>query len=553
MNKITYSGTKLVPLSVHKLFWDQTIYKCPVPEGADPAKFRKSLGFVFLHIAERTGLTAKNDLGQVPMSWQWFNKTGNPARYAMHYHKTPQVQEWLEKTLIVTEHSRILGLSREWQFKPSFLRVFRRHFLSDEALYDITVPVRRRPRALSMEDRVNRCFVQKLVKQKFIKPDNLCRKDPQLRRLLDAAYKNQRPYRFHLDRMLDCLRNLAAKGKKSSYIKLWISIERICEHGIRRVGGTDKDRIVEFYDVYRVNEVGSRMFGTSQGLLRVVKRLCFDATYAVNYDMPQAQVTILKQLFNKYNIPYPEQIQLSHTDLAKTLGICRETAKSLNFGGIFKGWNNVPFVCVRDPETKHCSVYKTPLYQCLWNDAKVKAKLKRLEEGRDVRSVKHAQSNLVKGIWDKWKSLHKEISISVENLLTAMADSTRMTQGIYRFKNDMNCIQRVYAEQYTSRRYSVLSHYLQGTESRQLLEVLASNLWCSAEFDGALILGKYNQVVPMDVKPFCDDTDAVLLFDRVWQNGFTFKNDRRCIISKKISKDQLNTVNTAYEKYYGNH
>lgn len=554
MKRFSYRGTKLVPQSVHKLFWDQTIFKCPVPPGADVAKFRQSLGFMLLHLAERTGLTSKSDKGQIPMAWSWFNRKGNPARYAMHYHKSAVVQEWLEKTLIVSRHSRKLGLSREWQFKPEFLRSFRRALTIDEAFYDITVPIRRRPKARSIADIVERSIVETIEKPKFRRPDskNFRRDDPELIELLHKAWENQMPYRFYLDRMLDCLRNLAAKGKKDSYLRLWIVLEKICDLKMRRVGGTDRDRIVEFYDSYRINEVGSRMFGNSQALLRVAKRLCFDHSYAKNYDMPQAQVTILKNLFVTHGVAFPDTIQLSHTDLAKVLGISRETAKMLNFGGIFKGWNNVPMVVVNDHSKKQFVIYRTPLYEGLWRDPKVKAKLKKIV-GTDATDTKRQHRAFVMDIWRKWKGLHKEISAAIEKLLEVIATNTRCPEGVYYFKNDMNCVQHVNISKFKRDRYSVLSHYLQGTESRQLLRVLATNLWCSAEFDGALILGEYNNIIPMDVKSFCDDTDAVLLFDRVWANGHTFKSDRRSITARKISSNQEDTVNNAYIKHYSKH
>ncbi|QQO90367.1 putative helicase [Erwinia phage pEa_SNUABM_5] len=551
MKKITYRGTRLVPLSVHRLFWDQTIDKCPVPQGADATKFRESLGFLFLHLAERTGLTSRSDKGQIPMAWSWFNQRGNPARYAMHYHKSVAVQEWLEKTLIVTKHSKILGLSREWQFKPSFLRAFRKAFIIDEPLYDITVRRRRKAKAPSIAGIVEKSIVAEIKKPKFRRPDakHMRRGNKELEQLIKQAWENQRPYRFYLDRMMDCLRNLSAKGKKSSYQRLWVVLEQICNLKMKVVGGVPGDRIVEFYDSYRINEVGSRMFGNSQALLRVVKHLCFDHDYASNYDMPQAQVTILKELFIKYEVPFPEKIQLSHTELAKILGITRETAKQLNFGGIFKGWNNVPIIIVFDHDKQSLIPYRTPLFESLWRDSKVRAKLKKIE-GVDNNETKQLHRKFVMDIWRNWKSLHKEISKSIETLLTTIASKTRCPDGVYHFKNDMGCVQRVGVSKFKRERYSVLSHFLQGTESRQLLSVIATNLWCSAEFDGASILGEYNNVIPMDVKPFYDDTDSVLLFKKVWENGHTFSSDRRCITSKKVSRDQQETVNSAYIKYY---
>ncbi|AQT28691.1 hypothetical protein YOLOSWAG_213 [Erwinia phage vB_EamM_Yoloswag] len=546
-SNFAYRGTRLVPMSAHKVFWD-TIQSCPVPIGADVNRFYDSLSFLFLHIAERTGLTGRKMKHQVPVPYNWFRDSRNPARYALVYRKNPEIQAWLESVLIVTPFDYIKGRCREWQFKPSFERKFRKANTVDEPLYDITVRLRRRPKAKSKSDLIERSIVPEIIKHRIVRPANLRRGKAEISDLIERAIDNQRPYRFYLDRALDCLRNLDYHGKHSAYSKLWAVLERASRLGFKVVGGTEKDRIVEFYDQYYINDVGSRMFGISQAFLKPVKRLCFDHTYGTNYDMSQAHITILKELLEENDLEIPDTIHIDHGYLAKTLGVTRDTAKTLNFGGIYKGWQNQYKITVSIGDNRRSVL--TPLAKALWKDSKVLKVLESLIVPDSPKQTELAQNAYVLGIWQKWKSIYKPAADIVSQLIDRLIEKAYNRNAVYSFVNDVECSYQIPFTKIKKERYSILSHYIQGRESQKLLEVLAQNLWCSAEFDGAIVCGTYNNCIDMEEKPFCTTTDAIRLFDKVWENGHTFKNDKRCIMSKTVSGNQENTVNRAYAKYY---
>lgn len=533
-----------VQKSAHRYFWD-LIYSCPKPPKADSDKFYESLAWFFMHLIDKSRVLERRNIYNETIVTYTYMRQHEKMRYAMVKHKESCVQTWLKHRVDMTKYDYIKGIARKYTLNKVVLDTFAELMLKDEPMYNLMKPVRRRPIFKDERDLIESSFRTTISPKPFSRPYNFnYRKErsKEVVELIAKAQANQRPYRFYLDRFLDIVKNTRTVGRKNQHLRLQIFLKRICRFGFRLVNDDPNDRLVEFYDEYTMNHVGSRLFGTAAALPKLVKLLCFDHSYGRNFDMPNAQMVLLLDLMAQYGLDCPELEKLDHDKVAKTLKISRGTAKTLNYGGIYSGWSNQTHfkqIFESRSDDEQPKPMMTDIYRQLWNDSRLTKHTKRFSD--------EEKKDYVKYVWAKWKSIFAPAKLVVEELCERIRDASYSRSGAYYFKNESECSHPVPVHRYKRERYTVLSHLIQGMENHNLLKILAEAEWCSAEFDGAILLTEYHGDVALKEKPFMKPTLNSLLFLRLWENGYRMGSVRRDVTAKRGRTD-TETVNTEYLK-----
>lgn len=540
-----------VPKSAHKYFWDM-IYSCPKPPKAKSDKFYQSLAWFFMHLLDKSRVNQRRNVYDETIVTYTYMRRHEKMQYAMSRHKESCVQNWLNRKVDRTRYDYIKGIARKYRINPSITDVFAELLRIDEPMYNLMKPLRRRPIFKDEKDLIESSLRTEIRPRPFKRPYNFNyrrERSSGLIELVKKAQANQRPYRFYLDRFLDIMHNARRHNRrKKLHMRLNIFLKRICGFGFRIVNDDPNDRLIEFYDQYSMNPVGSRLFGTTAAMPKLVKLLCFDHSYGRNFDMPNAQMVLLLNLMDQYGLSCPDLENLNHDKVAGALRITRGTAKTLNYGGIYSGWSNRKyFKQTYDNEPADGEQRKampTDLYRQLLNDTKVKKYI-----SANKLSIKDGE-NYVGYIWDKWKEMFKPASAVVAELCRRISESAYTRCGSYHFKNESECSHEVPVARYGREQYTVLSHLIQGMENYNLLKILAEVEWCSAEFDGAILLSEYKGDVPLKEKPFMEPTLNSLLFMRLWENGHKMGKVRRDLFAKGSNTD-VETVNKEYLKIVG--
>ena len=533
-----------VQKSAHKYFWDM-IYSCPKPPKAKSDKFYESLAWFFMHLLDKSRVAERRNIYNETIVTYTYMRQHEKMRYAMVKHKESCVMTWLKHRVDMTKYDYIKGIARKYTLNKVILETFAELMLEDEPMYNLMKPIRRRPIYKDERELIESSFRTTIKGKPFTRPHNFnYRKErsKEVVELIAKAQANQRPYRFYLDRFLDIVKNTRTCRRKNQHLRLQIFLKRICRYGFRLVNDNPKDRLVEFYDEYSMNHVGSRLFGTAAALPKLVKMLCFDHSYGRNFDMPNAQMVLLLDLMAQYGLNCPELESLDHDKVAKKLSIARGTAKTLNYGGIYSGWSNQThfkqnFENRVDGEQPRAMM--TDIYRQLYHDSKIEKYTKGMTDTE--------KNDYVRYVWDKWKKMFEGAAEVVSELCERIRMTAYSREGAYYFKNDSECSHSVPVSRYKKDQYTVLSHLIQGMENHNLLKILAEAEWCSAEFDGAILLTEYTGEVSLKEKPFMQPTLNTLLFMRLWENGYTMGSVRRDVTAKKGYTD-IETVNSEYLK-----
>lgn len=535
-----------VQKSAHKFFWD-TIYSCPKPPKAKSDKFYESLAWFFMHLLDKSNVMERRNVYNETVVTHTYMRQHEKMRYAMVYHKEYSVASWLSRKVDHTRYDYIKGIARKYTLNKTFTDIFCELITLDEPMYNLMKPARRRALYKNEEDLVESSFCSEIKSRSFIRPHNFENRRAYCGEVIDLINKaqaNQRPYRFYLDRFLDIMHNTKTNRRKKLHLRLNSFLKKICRFGFRLVNDNPNDRLVEFYDEYTMNHVGSRLFGTTAALPKLVKLLCFDHSYGRNFDMPNAQMVLLLDLMATHGLDCPELENLNHDRVARQLKITRSTAKTLNYGGIYSGWSNQKYFkqsFENRTDNEQQKPMATDIYRQLLNDTKVVNAVKKL------RMTEKEMHQHVGFIWDKWKAMFKPASEVVSELCERIRDASYSRNGAYYFKNDSGCSHQVPAHRFKRDQYTVLSHLIQGMENHNLLKILAEAEWCSAEFDGAILLTEYTGDVALKEKPFMQPTLNSLLFMRLWENGLRMGGLRRDVTAKKGFTD-VETVNSEYLK-----
>lgn len=537
-----------VQKSAHKYFWD-LIYSCPKPPKAKSDKFYESLAWFFMHLIDKSRVLERRNIYNETIVTYTYMRQHEKMRYAMVKHKESCVQSWLRHKVDMTKYDYIKGIARKYTLNKNIMDTFAELMRLDEPLYNLMKPVRRKPLYKDERDLVESSFRAEIAPRPFVRPHNFnYRKErsAEVVELLAKAQANQRPYRFYLDRFLDIMHNTRTVGRKNYHLRLQVLLKRICRLGFRLVNDDPTDRLVEFYDVYTMNHLGSRLFGTAAAMPKLVKLLCFDHSYGRNFDMPNAQMVLLLDLMAQYGLDCPDLEELDHDKVAQALKISRGTAKTLNYGGIYSGWSNQThfkqtFESRSDGEQPQAMM--TDIYRQLFNDRRIAKLTKHFSE--------QEKKDYVRYVWDKWKAMFTPAKLVVEELCERIRNTSYARGGSYYFKNASECSHPIPVQRFNGERYTVLSHLIQGMENHNLLKILAEAEWCSAEFDGAILLTDYKGDVALKEKPFMKPTRNSLLFLRLWESGHRMGKIRRDITAKKGRTD-VKTVNSEYLKILSN-
>lgn len=536
-----------VQRSAHKYFWDM-IYSCPKPPNAKSDKFYESLAWFFMHLIDKSKISDRRNIYNETVVTYTYMRAHEKMRYALVRWKAHSVQAWLDKRVDRTRYDYVKGIARKYTLNKTILSTFTSLCVEDEPMYNLMKPLRRRPIYVNEKDLVESSFRTSIKPKPFVRPENFSQhrgRSSELITLINKAQKNQRPYRFYLDRFLDIMKNAKTNRKDGLHFRLDIFLKRVCKFGFKLVNDDPNDRLVEFYDIYKMNPTGSRLFGTAAAMPKLVKLLCFDHSYGRNFDMPNAQMVLLIELLAEYGLECPELEALDHDAVAKYLKISRGTAKTLNYGGIYSGWSNRQwfrqhFESRSDDEQPR--PVKTDIYRQLCSDPKIQ----RVAEKNKFDDKELA--DYVDWIWDRWKKLFEPAGKVVSELCDRIRDSSYCRGGEYHFKNSVQCSHSVKIELFNKDKYTVLSHYVQGQESYNLLKILAETEWCSAEFDGAILLTDYKGDVELKEKPFMTPTLNSLLFMRLWENSLRMGTVRRNLFTKRGFSTDIETVNREYQK-----
>ncbi|QYW05233.1 hypothetical protein pEaSNUABM21_00219 [Erwinia phage pEa_SNUABM_21] len=536
-----------VPKSFHKYFWDM-IYSCPKPPKAKSDKFYESLAWFFIHLIDKSRVLDKTNVYNETLVTYTYMLAHEKLRYTMIYHKEYSVELWLNRKVNKTRFDYIKGIARKYSLSRALSDEISELFMFKEPMYNLLKPLRRRPLFENEEDLVEAALQVPIKAKPFVRPGNFNFhkvRNSEVIDLIKKAQANQRPYRFYLDRFLDIKKNAHTNRKKNLHMRLDAFLKRICKNGLRLVNDNPNDRLVEFYDSYAMNDVGSRLFGTAAALPKVVKLLCFDHSYGRNFDMPNAQIVLLLDLMARYGLDCPELETLNHDQIAKELRITRGTAKTLNYGGIYSGWSNQKwfkqsFETCADNEEQ--SAMMTDIFRQLVMDTKVQNAAKK-GNMNERELISYADR-----IWDKWKEIFKPAALVVSELCERIRMSAYSRSGSYYFKNDSECSHKMPVSRYKKDQYSVLSHMIQGMENYNLLKILAEAEWCSAEFDGAILLTKYSGEIALKEKPFMEPTHNCLVFMKLWDNGYSMGSVRRNLFTKRGFATDPETVNREYLK-----
>lgn len=536
-----------VPKSFHKYFWDM-IYQCPKPPKANSDKFYESLAWFFIHLIDKSRVLDKTNVYNETLVTYSYMLAHEKLRYALIYHKEYSVEAWLNKRVNKTRYDYLKGVARKYSLSKVMSDTISELFMLKEPMYNLLKPTRRRPLFENEDDLVSSALKMEIRARPFVRPDNFNfhrSRNKDVIDLINKAQANQRPYRFYLDRFLDVKKNAHTNRKKNLHLRLDAFLKRICKYGLRLVNDNPKDRLVEFYDVYTMNDVGSRLFGTAAALPKVVKLLCFDHSYGRNFDMPNAQIVLLLDLMDKYGLECPELEHLNHDKIAKDLRISRGTAKTLNYGGIYSGWSNQKWFkqsYETRADSEEPSAMMTDIFRQLVQDSRVQ------KAAKDAYMNQEELLNYAYRIWDRWKLIFKPAALVVAELCERIRLTTYARSGVYYFKNESECSHSVPVSRYKKDQYSILSHLIQGMENYNLLRILAESEWCSAEFDGAILLTSYSGDVALKEKPFMDPTHNCLVFMRLWDNGYSMGSVRRNLFAKRGFSTDPETVNREYLK-----
>ncbi|QYW04544.1 hypothetical protein pEaSNUABM14_00219 [Erwinia phage pEa_SNUABM_14] len=536
-----------VPKSFHKYFWDM-IYQCPKPKGAKSDKFYESLAWFFIHLIDKSRMMEKRNVYNETVVTYSYMRAHEKMRYAMVRQKNDGVRLWLDRKVNKTRFDYIKGIARKYSLNTVLAQTLADLCALEEPMYNLLKPNRRRAIFQSQDDLVAAAFEKEVKAKPFRRPHNFIyhkSKNREVIELINRAQANQRPYRFYLDRFLDIKENARTNRRYGLHMRLDSFLKKICRFGLRLVNDNPNDRLVEFYDEYSMNHVGSRLFGTAAALPKIVKLLCFDHSYGRNFDMPNAQIVLLLDLMSEYGLECPMLEHLDHDYVAKTLKITRGTSKTLNYGGIYSGWSNQRYfkqTFDTSSEKEDPGAMMTDIFRQLVSDTKVQ------NVGKKYKMTEEEIKNYATRIWGKWKAMFEPASLVVEELCLRIKNASYSRTTDHFFKNASGCSHRVPVARYKRDQYTILSHLIQGMENYNLLKVLAEAEWCSAEFDGAILLTKYSGDVALKEKPFMDPTLNCLIFMKLWDNGYSMGKVKRNLFTKRGFATDPETVNREYLK-----